>query len=135
MHTLNLELRPITLNEYQTLRATTNWGAINPDNVQASLDNSILSVVVTCDEETVGIGRVIGDGGIYFYVQDIIVKPAFRKLGVGKMIMAEIMLFLEQNAPENAFIGLMASKGVQPFYNQFGFEKRPEERPGMYIKR
>jgi len=49
--------------------------------------------------------------------------------------MADIMLWLEQNAPENAFIGLIAASGTHRFFEQFGFEPRPQERPGMYVRR
>lgn len=30
-------------------------------------------------------------------------------------------------------MGLMAAEGVEAFYDRFGFERRPEGRPGMYL--
>ena len=77
-------------------------------------------------------GRVIGDGAIYFYIQDVIVLPEFQKFGLGKLIMNQIEAYLNKNAPHNAFIGLMAADGVQKFYEKFGYRQRPGGRPGMY---
>jgi len=135
MQTFELESRQIKLAEYQELRATTNWGEISPDFAIKALGNSIYSLAVMSGDEIVGMGRILGDGGAYFYVQDIIIKPPYKQLDVGKMIMADIMLWLEQNAPENAFIGLMAASGTHQFFERFGFEPRPQERPGMYVRR
>ena len=44
--------------------------------------------------------------------------------------MNSIMLYLEENAPENSYITLMAAKGKEEFYEKFGFFKRPTEKFG-----
>jgi hypothetical protein len=38
-------------------------------------------VVLERDGDAVGCGRVVGDGGVYFYVQDVIVVPGLQGLG------------------------------------------------------
>ncbi len=75
----------------------------------------------------------MGDGGIYFYIQDVIVLPEFQGQGVGKRIMDSLMEYLEENANSRAFIGLMAAKGTAGFYMRFGFNERPSEGPGMFM--
>ena len=77
-------------------------------------------------------GRVVGDGSIYFYIQDVIVLPEYKGKGVGKRIMMEIERYLDKTISHYAFIGLMAADGVASFYHQFGFAKRPKEAPGMF---
>ncbi|GHO64053.1 hypothetical protein KSC_029450 [Ktedonobacter sp. SOSP1-52] len=72
---------------------------------------------------------------MYFYLQDIIVLPAFQGKGLGKRLMGAIMAYLEQHALPGAFIGLMAAKDASTFYTQFGFVVRPPERPGMFLSR
>ena len=81
-------------------------------------------------------GRVIGDGSIYFYIQDLIVLPEYQEMGVGRLIMEQIEKYLQNNAPKGAFIGLMAAENTTGFYENFGYMVRPEQKPGMfkYIK-
>jgi GNAT superfamily N-acetyltransferase len=96
------------------------------------LRNSLFSVCVLFKNEVIGYGRVIGDGAIFFYVQDIMVSPEHQKKGVGRMIMSAIMDYLNIHARKYTFVGLMAAKGAAGFYEKFGFLARPPERPGMF---
>ena len=100
--------------------------------VDKALENDLFSVCARLNGKTIGIGRVIGDGAIYYYIQDVIVLEEYRNLGVGRQIMDSIEAFLQANAREGAFIGLMAAEGVISFYEKFGYFKRPEAGPGMF---
>ncbi|MED1425669.1 GNAT family N-acetyltransferase, partial [Bacillus altitudinis] len=63
------------------------------------------------NNQIIGMGRIVGDGAIYFYIQDIVVHPEYQKNGIGKKIMNTLVEYLNQNAPDKAFIGLFASQG------------------------
>jgi ribosomal protein S18 acetylase RimI-like enzyme len=121
-----------TLEEYQTLRRAVGWFDVETEAVEIGLQNSLFSVCVILENKLIGCGRVIGDGGIYFYVQDIIVLPEFQGKGVGGRIMDAVMEFLKAHARDGAFVGLMAAEGVSKFYERFGFKKRPSDAPGMF---
>lgn len=124
---------PPTVEEYISLRQSVNWPDLAPEVVKKGLTNAIFSVRVTTeDDKAIGIGRIIGDGMIYFYIQDVIVHPDYRRRGLGRIIMIELMNYLNEHAPNNAFIGLMAAQEVQEFYEKFDFQVRPSSRPGMY---
>lgn len=127
-----VEIRSIKIEEYQKLRSTTGWDMLSDDVVSMALARSLFSVCVLNNGEVIGIGRVVGDGALYFYIQDVIVMPHHQQKGVGKLIMKAIEEFLKSSAPKNAFIGLMAAKGVENFYLQFGYQPRPDDRPGMF---
>ncbi|WP_394325988.1 GNAT family N-acetyltransferase, partial [Methanosarcina horonobensis] len=43
------------------------------------------------ENNIIDFGRVIGDRGIYLYIQDIIVLPEFQGHGIGKHIMCAVM--------------------------------------------
>ena len=89
-------------------------------------------VVVIRGDEAVACGRVTGDGGLYFYLSDIIVLPGHRGRDLGPRVMAALMAFIERAARPGAFVALMAAKGVQHYYERWGFSVRPAERPGMW---
>lgn len=124
--------RAPSVQDYQRLRDAVNWGNVNPQATQTGLDNALYSICVLHGEEVIGCGRVIGDGGIYFYVQDIIVLPDHQGQGLGRRIMDAVMRFLEASVPPNAFVALMAAKGVAGFYERYGFRERPADAPGMF---
>lgn len=124
--------RTATTEEYLRLRKAAGWYCQDLRATEIGLSNSLFSVCMIYKDELIAYGRVIGDGGIYFYIQDVIVMPEFQGKGIGRQIMNAIMNYLEKNAHPNAFIGLMAAKGVVGFYEKFCFNKRPDDGPGMF---
>jgi len=124
--------RSATLEEYLRLREAVGWVCQDTKATEIGLINSLFSVCMIYRDEVIAYGRVVGDGGIYFYIQDVIVLPKFQGKGIGKQIMNVIMNYLEKNASPNAFVGLMAAKGEMGFYEKFDFKKRPNDSPGMF---
>lgn len=135
MH-LVIEHRPPTTEEYLRLRSSTDWVPLSRELVERGLEQSVFSVCA-CTDDVVGMGRIVGDNSVYFYIQDVIVLPEYRGTGIGTRIMNEIEAYLDKHAGHNAFVGLMAAEGVAEFYKEFGYRKRSAKCPGMYkmIKR
>lgn len=127
--------RTPSVAEYQMLRATTGWADVDDKTAQRALENTLFSVVACVGGEAAGCGRVVGDGGTYFYIQDVIVLPEFQDRGIGALLMDGIMGYLKENAPPGSFIGLMAAKDKAGFYKRYGFVERPGDAPGMYLDR
>lgn len=124
--------RSPTIEEYRRLRQAVGWENVDIEAAKIGLQNSLFSVCAIYKDEVIGCGRVVGDGGLYFYIQDVIVLPAFQKQGIGKRIMDALMNYLASHATFNAFIGLMAAKGISKFYVQYGFAERPTDGPWMF---
>lgn len=121
-----------TLAEYKRLCDSVGWNDfINFDVAEDSLKQSLFGVVVQYKDDIVGMGRVIGDGRIYFYIQDIAVMPEHQNKGIGHLIMKEITDFLKTSAPDKAFVGLFATEGKESFYNKFGLNEH-EGMTGMF---
>lgn len=127
-----VEILPSAL-DYCRLRAAVGWSELPLEAVERGLNSSLYTVCLYHEEELVGCGRIVGDGGIYFYLQDVIVLPAHQGRGLGDRIMQRLMTYLEQYAQQNSFIGLMAAVGAEPFYERYGFRRRPSDRPGMFF--
>jgi ribosomal protein S18 acetylase RimI-like enzyme len=86
------------------------------------------SAYVISENKLIGCGRVIRDGDIYFYIQDIGVLPKFQGRGIGKRIINAIMEYLKANTRDGAFTGLMTAKRVHKFCEQYvlkNFRLRP----------
>lgn len=114
--------RAPTLTEYREICTAVGWEALmNFAAAEASLRNSLHHVVALSGEQVVGMGRIVGDGAIYFYIQDLAVRPEHQHHGVGGMILSRLLDYLKHNAPGKAFIGLFAASGTQPFYERHGF--------------
>ena len=121
-----------TISEYKKLRDSVGWWKTGEKATEVALSNSLFSVVVVENNDIAGLGRIVGDGGLYFYIQDLIVHPEFQKSALGKRLMAELMSYVSANAKSGAFVGLMAAKGLKQYYESFGFKARNEDAPGMY---
>ncbi|WP_066174880.1 GNAT family N-acetyltransferase [Bacillus marinisedimentorum] len=105
---------------------------MNFDAAETSLRNSVYSVLVKDGHKIIGMGRIVGDGAIYFYIQDIIVQPEYQGCGIGKEIMNTLMGFIEEYAPNKAFIGLFASEGKGGFYEKYNFKDYSPNMTGMF---
>lgn len=129
--------RCVTVEEFNSLRLSVGWTKLNHESVSKALDSSLYAVCTIVNNQIVGMGRVVGDGGLYYYIQDLIVETQFQGLGIGNAMLTKIIKFLENNISEGAFIGLMAAKGKELFYKKFGFIERPNKDfgPGMCIPR
>lgn len=116
--------------EYNHLRDIVGWGRYDPQSAAAGLHNSLYTVCLREDGKLVAFGRVIGDGRITFYIQDVIVIPEKRGLGYARMIMDRLMAYIRRAAASHAVVGLMAASGVEELYEKYGFFRRPVGRFG-----
>ncbi len=121
-----------TVAELKAFHLAVGWDNVDDEATAAAIRNSLFGCVVLHNGKTIGCGRIIGDGGMYFYIQDIVVLPEYQGKGIGRMIMNEVMDYIKSAAKPNAFIGLMSAKDKAGFYVKFGFTERPPGRPGMF---
>jgi ribosomal protein S18 acetylase RimI-like enzyme len=120
---------PSTL-EYNRLREAVGWGRMPVDVVSFSLKNSLASVCVSQGSQVLGCGRIIGDGGLAFYIQDVMVHPEHQRKGIGNSIMLALVGYLKENVPHHAHIGLMDSPGADRFLAKYRYISRPLEGQG-----
>lgn len=129
--TLNIFHRTPTIDEYNELRKLAQWPTFEPDLVRNALSKSLFSVVVHDDNGLIiGMGRILGDNAIYLHIQDVIVRPTHQRQGIGRLLMKELLKYVEEVGGKNTNVGLMCSKGREDFYKSFGFNERPNDNFG-----
>lgn len=123
-----------TPKEYMYLRKAANMAPRDLESAKKGLGNELFSVMLIDKEkkETIGMGRVIGDGGTVFQICDMAVISTYQKKGGGKMIMDALMTFIEEQDIDRAYVNLIAD--VDNFYEKWGFKPTAPEAKGMYLR-
>lgn len=110
--------------EYAALRCAVGWDNVDLVVVQKSLDSSLFHVSVRDDEKLIGMARVVGDGFMYFYIQDVVVSPEYQGLGIGRMLMSRVESYLSKTCQVGSTVGLLAALGKETFYRSYGYIER-----------
>ena len=96
MHTnYTIKESPPSAEEFASLRKLIGWSNPCLSVVQKSIDASLFWATIYLDNNLVGCGRVIGDGAMYFYIQDVIIHPEHQNKGLGSKIMNTLIAHLE----------------------------------------
>lgn len=120
-----IELRDNVLTAEDFIRLKVATGFMNRpiEQVEQALNNGLFNVVALCDGKVIGMGRLVGDGAMYWYLQEIIVLPEYQGKGIGKSIVNRLLEHIKTTAipGTGVEVGLTAVKGKEPFYEKMGF--------------
>jgi GNAT superfamily N-acetyltransferase len=134
MANYEVRLQTHSVEGYICIRVKAGLSCETEEAAAIGLRHSLFAVTVVFRGEPIGIGRVIG-GGCFFEIVDIAVLPRHHKKGVGKLIMEALMAYIYEDAPESAYVSLMADHGTPAFYEKFGFTKAElPNAAGMYLR-
>lgn len=122
---------PPTPIEYNDLRLEGGISGKSQEAASIGLKNSLFAVCFYDEKTLIGMGRVIGDGGAFFQIVDIVVKPSYQGKGLGKRIMGELMNYLDQNTYPGSYVSLIADDPANKLYEQFGFRYTYPNSHGM----
>ena len=126
----------ITIEEYLYLRSRVSWRALSREQADKAIENSLFFVKAVDDEGNIlGMGRIVGDGAVICYIQDLIVVPEAQGNSIGRKIIERLIEYVKGISVEDTtmMLCLMCAKGREPFYEKFGFVARPNNvlGPGM----
>jgi ribosomal protein S18 acetylase RimI-like enzyme len=133
--TYTVSERTPAVEEYNRVRGAAGLSVKDELAAQRGLANTLYAVCIMHEGTAIGIGRVIGDGGLFYDIVDIAVVAEHQKKGIGKMIMDALMAYIHAHAPATALITLQSNKGVAPFYERYGFKARDADMPAMNIRK
>jgi GNAT superfamily N-acetyltransferase len=127
--------RTPTVQEYNDVRMRAGLTTKDELAAERGLRNTLFGICVLHEKQVVAIGRVIGDGGLFYDIVDVAVAAEHQGNGVGKMIMDRLMSYVHANARPSTLVCLMANRGLAPFYEKYGFKIREHDMPGMIIRK
>ena len=121
----------LDIDTYLELRQSVQFRELTRDQAKKGLSNSLYTLVAFKDGKAVGMGRIVGDGAIICYVQDLIIRPEVQGEGIGGLILETLKKFVIQEGYEGTT--MMFAKGREEFYKKHGFIARPTKDlgPGM----
>lgn len=122
------------VEEYRALRVACGLFPKTADAAVKGLPNSLFATTIREGGELIAMGRVVGDGGCNFEVVDIAVHPDYQRQRLGSQVMAAVMSYLAQAAPESAYVSLIADHNSTALYAKFGFEPTAPVSIGMAYK-
>ncbi len=110
--------------DFIRLRIQAGLVEIPVEHARKALQNGLMNVSALYNGELVGMGRLVGDGAMYWYLQEIIILPQFQRKGIGTMIVNHLVDYARENSTTGKFttIGGVSAKGKEPFYEKIGFE-------------
>lgn len=113
----------LTAEDFIRLKTATGFMRRSLEQADRAIRNGLFNVTAVCDGEVVGMGRLVGDGAMYWYLQEIIVLPEYQGKGIGKSIVSRLLEHIRENTipGTGVEVGLTAVKGKEPFYEKFGF--------------
>lgn len=123
------------VNTYLELRSKVHWIELNRQQAQMALNNSLKIITVYDDGQPIGMGRIVGDGAVISYIQDLIIIPEYQGKHIGSMLIEKLIEYVNSITINNSrmMLCLMCAKGREIFYEKHGFIARPTDElgPGM----
>lgn len=119
----------LTVNEYNDMRESVNWNPLPTAQAQRGLDNTYYLTAAVSNGQTVGMARLISDGGYVAYLADVIVRDDFQGHGIGRIILDDMLDYIKNTLSQGdmVMVVLVAAKGKESFYEKFGFINRPND--------
>ncbi len=137
---ITLKENELDVDTYLALRESVNWKKLSREQAEKALSNSLYIICAYDGDRPVGMGRIVGDGAVICYVQDLVIRPDVQHMGIGGQILTRLKEYVNNLKSPNTemMFALMCAKGREEFYKNYGFIARPTENlgPGMiqYLK-
>ena len=133
---MKIEINTLTPELFLELYSSVGWEPPCIEQVREALINTIATFTVYDNEQAVGMVRLIGDGGMSFYIKDFAVIPPYQSKGVGTLLMESLEKYIRESISSEWAVSLelISTKEAVRFYKKKGFEERQCEwdGPGMF---
>lgn len=127
---------PPSPEQYFALYETTGWNKdyqVTAEQLLQAVKNSQFVVAAWEGERLVGFGRVLTDGVMHAMIYEMIIHPDYQGRGIGTQIIRKLIAWCDEHKIHD--VQLFCARGKRGFYEKNGFVARPEEGPGMQLRR
>lgn len=118
-----------SIEDFCRLRIIAGLTSRPVEAVRRGLPNSCYGVHICWRNNVIGMGRIVGDGALNMEIVDVAVEPKHQGNGLGRMIMKNLINWLDKNACDGAYVTLIAD--VPELYEKFGFMRVSPVSEGM----
>ena len=127
-----IEHNTLTPEEHMALWESAGWGSHDRELVENSLCGSYATFAVRDGGRIIAMARLIGDGGMAFFLKDLVVSPYYQGKGIGRELLAHIEDFIRGELKEGwwSYLQLMSAKDKEEFYLKCGYKAHPHEHSG-----
>lgn len=127
----------LTTADFIRLYESAGWGTKREDMVHVSLMNSFATFTVEQDGIIIGMARLLGDGGMSFYLKDLVILPEYQEQGIGRKLLEHVQCYIRARLEKGwtASLELMSAKGKETFYKKAGFTENPSEYLGAGMRK
>ena len=133
---VKIQINTLTPELFLELYRSVGWEAPCLEQVEKALTNTLATFYAYEASKPVGMVRLLGDGGMSFYLKDFAVLPAAQGKGVGSALMNAVKAYIRGRLPSSWAVSLelISTPEAVPFYRRHGFEERPcdWDGPGMF---
>lgn len=136
MSNFTVKYNELTAEEFISLWQTV-WGeGPSLEQTRLAMEHTLFRISVFDGDKIVAMARMIGDMGLDYYIKDVIVRPEYQGRGIGRMLITELMKFINDNGVSGTeiFVELCAMPDKIPFYEKFGFDSNEAQRLKLFIK-
>lgn len=133
---LRVELDTLSADLFLEIYTAVGWEPPCREQVAAALERTLATFTAYEGDHPVGMVRLLGDGGMSFYMKDFAVLPDCQMAGVGRFLMGAVEDYIRRTVKSGWAVSLelISTRDAFGFYRKMGFEERSCEwdGPGMF---
>ncbi len=133
---MKITINTLTPELFLELYTAVGWEPPGIEQVAQALQHTVVTFTAWEADRALGMARLLGDGGMSYYIKDFVVRPDCQGQGVGAALMERIEAFIYKSLRPGWAVSLelISTQEAVGFYQKRGFEERPcdWDGPGMF---